>query len=67
MLLKPIMNPLAPNPCILELLPKVSIKTTFLGIVGIDAINKTVEGVISWENYYSIVSLGRRGDGASCS
>ena len=65
MLLKPIMNLLAPNPCIVELLPKVSRKTTILGIVGIDAINKTVEGVISWENYYSIASLGRRGDGAS--
>ena len=65
MLLKPTMNSLAPNPCILELLPKVSVKTTFLGIVGVDAISKTVEGLISWENYYSIASLGRRGDGAS--
>lgn len=47
MLIKSIMNFLTPDPCgILELLPKISLKTT-LGIVGIDAISKTVEGVIS--------------------
>lgn len=48
MLLKSIMNFLTPDPCgILELLPKISLKTTTLGIVGIDAISKTVEGEMS--------------------
>ena len=47
MLLKSTMNFLTPDPCgILELLPKISLKTVTLRIVGIDAISKTVEGVI---------------------